>query len=320
MHAALVEDFKSPPRYREIPPPVANQGEVLLKVRAAALSNLVRGQASGAHYSSSTTLPFTPGNDGVGIAEDGARVYFIAPRAPFGSMAEYSVVSRAMTIPLPPEIDDTVAAALGNPGLATWGSLLGRAKLQPGEVVLINGATGIAGKQAIQVAKYLGASKIIATGRDEEALAELPALGADQTISLIQPPEDLLRSFRSALQESGVQVVLDFLWGPSAEAILAAAAGHGSLQGEPRIRFVQIGSISGNTITLPASLLRSSGLELLGSGLGSLSSAAILQSLTTMFAAESKMRFAIDIDPVPLSNVEEAWTRKGDDRRVVFIP
>ena len=128
-----------------------------------------------------------------------------------------------------------------------------------------------------------------------------------------------MRSFRSALQD-GVQVVLDFLWGPSAEAILAAAAGHGSPEGEPRIRFVQIGSISGNTITLPAQLLRSSGVELLGSGLGSLSSQAILQSLSTMFAAESKVRFAIDIDPVPLSKVEEAWTRKGEERRIVFIP
>jgi NADPH:quinone reductase-like Zn-dependent oxidoreductase len=320
MHAALVEDFSSPPRYREIPPPVPNEGEVLLKVLAAALSNLVRGQANGSHYSSGTTLPFTPGNDGVGVAEDGARVYFIAPRAPFGSMAEFTVVSRAMTIPLAADIDDTVAAALGNPGLATWGSLLGRAKLQPGEAVLINGATGIAGKQAIQVAKYLGASRIIATGRGgQEALAGLAALGADETISLSQPREDLLRSFRSALQGSGVQVVLDFLWGPSAEAILAAAGGHGSPQGEPRIRFVQIGSISGNTIMLPAGLLRSSGVELLGSGLGSLSSQAILQSLTTMFAAESKMRFAIDIDPVPLSQVEKAWTRK-EGSRIVFIP
>jgi NADPH:quinone reductase-like Zn-dependent oxidoreductase len=317
MHAALVEDFSSPPRYREIPPPVANQGEVLLKVRAAALSNLVRGQANGSHYSSGTTLPFTPGNDGVGVAEDGARVYFISPRAPFGSMAEYTVVSRVMTIPLAADIDDAVAAALGNPGLATWGSLLGRAKLQPGEVVMVNGATGIAGKQAIQVAKYLGASKVVATGRG--ALAGLAALGADETISLSQPHEDLVRSFRSALHGSGVQVVLDFLWGPSAEAILAAAAGHGSLEGEPRIRFVQIGAISGNTITLPAGLLRSSGVELLGSGLGSLSSQAILQSLSTMFAAASKMRFAIDVDPVPLSKVEEVWTRK-EESRIVFIP
>jgi NADPH:quinone reductase-like Zn-dependent oxidoreductase len=320
MYAALVEDFKSPPRYREVPPPLPMQGEVLLKVRAAALSNLVRGQANGSHYSSGTTLPFTPGNDGVGIAEDGARVYFIAPRAPFGSMAEYTVVPQSMTIPLSPDMDDAVAAALGNPGLATWGSLLGRAKLQPGEVVMINGATGIAGKQAIQVAKYLGASKVIVTGRgDQETLVGLKALGASETISLSQPHEDLVRSFRSAMHESGVQVVLDFLWGPSAEAILAAAAGHGNPEGEPRIRFVQIGSISGNTIALPAGLLRSSGVELLGSGLGSLSSQAILQSLSTMFAAQSKMRFAIDIDQVPLSQVEEGWTRK-EQNRIVFIP
>ena len=320
MNAALVEDFGSPPRYREIPRPVPNQGEVLLKVRAAALTNLVRVQANGSHYSSATKLPFTPGNDGVGVTEEGARAYFISPRSPFGSMAEYSVVAEAKTIPLPADIDDVVAAALGNPGLGTWAALLGRAKFQSGEGVMINGATGIAGKQAIQVAKYLGASKIVATGRDEDVFAELTALGANEIISLNQSKQDLLRSFGSVLQGSGVQVVLDYLWGPSAEAILAAAAGHGAPEGEPRIRFVQIGSISGNAITLSAQLLRSSGVELLGSGLGSLSSQAILQSLSTMFAAVSKVRFAIDIDPVPLSRVQEAWTQKGDERRIVFIP
>jgi NADPH:quinone reductase-like Zn-dependent oxidoreductase len=319
MHAAMVEDFSRPPRYRETSLPEANEGEVLLQVRAAALSNLVRGQANGSHYSSATTLPFTPGNDGVGvIREDGSRVYFIAPRAPFGSMAEYSVVSRAMTIPVPANIDDADAAALGNPGLATWGSLLGRAKFQSGEAILINGATGIAGRQAVQVAKYLGAAKIIATGRNEQALAEVAVLGADETISLNQPEDKLLRSFQSAL--SGVQVVLDYLWGSSAELILKAAAGHGSLEGQPRIRFVQVGSISGNTITLSAGLLRSSGVELLGSGLGSLSAQQILQALNAMFAAASAVQFAIDVDPVPLAQVEEAWPRKGDERRIVFIP
>jgi NADPH:quinone reductase-like Zn-dependent oxidoreductase len=288
-------------------------------VRAAALSNLVRSQANGSHYSSLTTLPFTPGIDGVGIVPaDGSRLYFISPRAPFGSMAEYSVVSRSMTIPVPANIDDADAAALGNPGLATWGSLLGRAKFQSGEGVLINGATGIAGRQAVQVAKYLGASKIIATGRKEEALAEVAVLGADETISLNQPEDNLLRSFRSAL--SSVQVVLDYLWGSSAELILKAAAGHGSLEGQPRIRFVQIGSISGNAITLSAGLLRSSGVELLGSGLGSLSGQQILQALNAMFAAASAVQFAIDVDPVPLAKVEEAWNRKGDERRIVFIP
>jgi NADPH:quinone reductase-like Zn-dependent oxidoreductase len=320
MHAALVESFQSPPQYRETAAPVANEGELLIKVRAAALSNLVRGQASGSHYSSLNRFPFIPGNDGVGVTSEGLRVYFISPRAPFGSMAEYTVVSKAMTIPLPAHIDDAVAAALGNPGLATWGSLLGRAKLQPGEAVLVNGATGIAGKQAIQVARYLGASRIIATGRNETALSELAALGATETISLNLPEDKLLQSFRAALDGPGVQVVLDYLWGASAEAILKAAAGHGSPDGEPRIRFVQIGSISGGTIALSAQLLRSSGVELLGSGLGSLSSKDILQSLRTMFAATVEVPFSIDIDPVPLNRVEEAWLRKADDRRIVFHP
>jgi NADPH:quinone reductase-like Zn-dependent oxidoreductase len=318
VHAAVVEDFRFPPRYRETAPAVANDGEVVLRVRGAALANLVRNQANGSHYSSATKLPFTPGYDGVGVDEEGRRVYFISPRFPFGSMAEYSVVSRAMTIPLAPELDDAVAAALGNPGIATWGALLGRANLRPGEGVLINGATGTAGKQAIQVAKYLGASRIIATGREEQVLAQLGSLGANETISLRQPEEHLLRSFRSAL--ASVQVVLDYLWGPSAELILRAAAGRGSAQGEPRIRFVQIGSISGDGITLPAQLLRSSGVELVGSGLGSLSAQQILQSLTTMFTAVTKVHFAIDIHPVPLARVEEAWTWKDDGRRIVFIP
>ena len=218
MHAAMVEDFTA--RLATARPPAgANQGEVLLQVRAAALSNLVRSQANGSHYSSLTTLPFTPGNDGVGVAEDGARVYFISPRAPFGSMAEYAVVSRSMTIPclqtstmrLRPrwEIQGL------RPGAPFWEGRSSRPVKGPDQR-----GDRDRRKQAIQVAKYLGASKIIATGRNEQALAELAVLGADETISLSQPEEDLLRSFRSAL--SGVQVVLDYLWGPSAELILKA--------------------------------------------------------------------------------------------------
>ena len=134
-------------------------GEVLVKVRAAALSNLVKGQASGKHYSSGSELPFVPGYDGVGTLPDGRRAYFFGPPAPFGAMAEWSVAAASRTILLPDAVDDVTAAALGNPGLASWGALLGRARLQPGESVLVNGATGVAGQQAIQVAKVLGAQQ-----------------------------------------------------------------------------------------------------------------------------------------------------------------
>ena len=235
-------------------------------------------------------------------------------------MAEYAVVSRAMTIPLSPGIEDAVAAALGNPGLATVG-LAPRQGEVPGRR---SGAdqwshrdrreAGHPGREisgCIENHRY--------RPRQSRSAGGIGCSGCGRDHLSSQPREDLLRSFRSALHEPGVQVVIDFLWGPSAEAILAAAAGHGSLQGEPRIRFVQVGAISGNTITLPGGLLRSSGVELLGSGLGSLSSQAILQSLSTMFEAQTKMRFAIDIDPVPLSEVEEAWTRQ-EPSRIVFIP
>ena len=318
MHAALVDSFSVPPRYGATAQPKPAEGDVLVRVKAAALTNLVRGQASGTHYSSEPVFPAVPGNDGVGTLPDGTRVYFVGPET--GSMAEWSVVDPRRTIALPDNLDDVTAAALGNPGLATWGALLGRAQFQSGEAVLINGATGTAGRQAVQVAKYLGASRIVATGRDEAALERLHDLGATETILLNGTDEELTSRFAPVVQGGGIQVVLDYLWGPSALAILTACGGHGSLRGEPRIRFVQIGAISGRTIPLPADILRSSGVELLGSGLGSLSAESILQALRTMYEAAATTPFVIETEAVPLSEVSAAWTRDTGNRRLVFVP
>lgn len=316
MNAAVVESFERPPCYATFREPSVGDGGVLIRVRAAALSNLVKGQASGTHYSSGSEMPFVPGFDGVGMLPDGRRVYFFGPPAPFGAMAEWSVAMPSRTVPLPDYVDDGTAAALGNPGLASWGALLGRARLQAGESVLVNGATGVAGQQAIQAAKQLGAHRVIATGRDQEALEKLRALGADETIWLRQSDEALVGSFRRAL--AGVDVVLDYLWGHSAECILAAVKGRGAPQGERRVRYVQIGSISGDAISLKADLLRSSGVELMGSGLGSLSAAAIVDALTEMFEVAASTGLKIETESVPLSEVETAWGRAESGRRVVF--
>jgi len=316
MNAAVVESFANPPRYATFRDPVPAEGQLLVKVHAAALSNLVKGQASGSHYSSGSELPFVPGNDGVGTLPDGQRVYFIGPPEPFGTMAEWSLTSPRRMIVLPDAVDDVTAAALGNPGLASWGPLLGRARMQPGESVLINGATGVAGRQAIQVARFLGARHIVATGRDESQFPSLLALGADRTISLNQPEDALVEAFRAALAE--VDIVLDYLCGPSAQYILNAARGHGNPNGEHRIRYIQIGAISGNTISLPADILRSSGLELMGSGLGSLSAAAIVAALTEMFKAAASTSLKVDTAPIPLAEVASAWQRTESGRRTVF--
>jgi NADPH:quinone reductase-like Zn-dependent oxidoreductase len=320
MNAAVIESFDRAPRYATFGEPEPQEGEVLIQVRASALSNLVKSQASGKHYSKTTEMPFVPGNDGVGILPDGQRVYFLNPRAPFGTMAEWSVVPAERTIPIPESMTDAVAAALGNPGLATWAALIGRARFEKGETVLVNGATGVAGKQAIQAAKFLGARRVIATGREQAALERLQELGADEIISLEQSDDLLEQSFRRVLHDEGVNVVLDYLWGRSAGLIFKSASGHGDPKGEPRIRFIQIGSISGDSIPLPAAELRSSGLELLGSGLGSLSADRILESLSTMYESAASAGLKIEVEAVALRDVEAQWDTFQSGRRLVFVP
>jgi NADPH:quinone reductase-like Zn-dependent oxidoreductase len=318
MNAAVVEIVGHLPHYTTFAEPPVGEGEVLVKVRAAALSNLVKARASGTHYSSGKKVPFVPGYDGVGSLPDGQRVYFFGPTSPFGTMAEWSVVSPSRTIPLPDGVDDVTAAALGNPGLASWGALLGRARMVAGESVLVNGATGVAGQQAVQVAKYLGARRVIATGRDEAVLSLLRTFGADETISLRQPADALAESFSKVLPD--VDVVLDYLWGESAESILTAAKGHGSPEGERRLRYVQIGSISGDSISFKSEWLRSSGVELMGSGLGSLSATAIVGALRKMFEAQaSGAGLKIDAKAVSLQQVEAMWNcTPPSGRRIVF--
>jgi NADPH:quinone reductase-like Zn-dependent oxidoreductase len=315
--AAIVHQFGSAPQYGDFDDPVPQEGEVVVAVHAAALSQLVRGQAAGRHYSSGSKVPFVPGVDGVGQLEDGRRVYFAFPRAPYGAMAQRAVVKRSMCIALPDDLGDVAAAAAANPGMSSWAALTERAGFQRDETVLINGATGAAGRLAIQISKYLGAKKVIATGRNQRSVEGLAALGADEIIMLEQSPQALEEIFRGNIRASGVNIILDYLWGASAQSLLAAVAGHGSENGEPRIRYVQIGSIAGQTINLSASVLRSSGLDLMGSGLGSVSNAGLLRSIAGLMKAMIPGKFLIEFQAVPLSQVETAWTG-GADGRIVF--
>ena len=317
MKAAVVHGAGALPRYGEFSEPVSQQDEVVVAVKAASLSQLVRAQASGKHYSSGSGLPFVPGVDGVGRLADGTRVYFAFPRSPYGSMAQCSVVQRSMCIPLPDELDDVTAAAAANPGMSSWAALMERAKFQAGEAVLINGATGAAGRLAIQIAKYLGAGKVIATGRNRKSVEGLSALGADAVIALDQSPPQLTEEFHQQIRANGVNIILDYLWGPSVESIFAAMGGHGSAQAEPRIRYVQIGSIAGQTVNLPAGVLRSSGLELMGSGLGSVSHERLLGSIAGLMKAIIPGKFKIDARAIQLSEVQTVWNGPGE-ARIVF--
>jgi NADPH:quinone reductase-like Zn-dependent oxidoreductase len=316
MKAAIVMEVGKTPIYGDFKEPAPANGEILVTVSAAALSNVVKSRASGRHYSSSGQTPFVVGIDGVGRLDDGRRVYFALPEAPFGSMSEKTVIPPSQCVSLPDDLDDVTAAAIANPGMSSWAAFKERAKLTVGETVLVNGATGTAGRLAVQIAKYMGARKVVATGRNAEALKALSALGADVTI----PLGDAGDAFEDALKEQftgdGIDVVLDYLWGQSAERIIIAGAKAG--KDAVPIRFVHIGSVSAPNITLPSAALRSSAITLMGSGIGSIPMDGIVKSIGELMRATVSGGFKIATKTFTLSEVEHVWAGANSMPRTVF--
>lgn len=309
MKAAIVSAAGERPVYGDFPEPQAEGEQVVVSVKAAAISQLAKARAAGKHYSAGSHYPFITGIDGTGTLENGDPVYFLAFNAPWGSMAERTQVPSGAIVPLPASLDPVLAAAIANPGMSSWAALTRRAQLQQGETVLINGATGTSGGLAVRIAKHLGAGKIIATGRNRDVLDQLRAQGVDITLTLDELPGVL-----PALMREGIDVVLDYLWGQSALDIMQAAVAGG----EKVVRFVQIGSLSGQEISLHSKLLRSSGLTLMGSGLGSVSDAELVACISEMLNAAAESDFSIAFQMRPLSEVAQAWQEDDSRSRTVF--
>jgi NADPH:quinone reductase-like Zn-dependent oxidoreductase len=315
MKAAVVTQSGEPPAYEDFPEPSPASGEQRIRVTAAALSHVTRSRAAGTHYSATGQFPFVVGVDGVGRLEDGSRVYFALPRPPYGSMADWTVASASQCVPLPDDLDDVTAAALANPGMSSWAAYCERARLKPGETVLVNGATGAAGRLAVQIAKHLGAGKVIATGRNVEALQEVAELGADVTLPLVEDGDALEDSVKAQFA-ARVDVVIDYLWGASAERLLIAAA-RTAEDGVP-IRFVQIGAVSGPNITLPSAVLRAAAIELMGSGIGSIARERFVDTVTELLHVASSAGFKIATRSVPLAEVQATWAETDSRRRTVL--
>ncbi|HBW4584162.1 TPA: zinc-binding alcohol dehydrogenase family protein [Klebsiella aerogenes] len=312
MKAAVVFDLNDGPIWADFTEPQPAAGYTLIDVRAAAISHVVKGRASGRHYSFDGTLPFVVGIDGVGMTSDGQRVYFAFPSAPFGSMAQRAPVALQNCLPLPDALDDISAAAMANPGMSAWAALVKRAQFQAGETVLINGATGSAGQLAVQIARYLGAKKIIATGRNAQALT---ALAADECINLTADEQTLNAQFAAA-RAGQIDVVVDYLWGRSAELLLPILAKY--TPGDKPVRYVQVGSLAGADIGLNGAVLRAAPLQLMGSGIGSLSMPQLLAATGEMLQAAVPGHFTIATTPLPLRDVAAAWPRDNSQKRTVF--
>ncbi len=319
MNAAVLHNIGKPPRFEPFSDPDPGEGEVIVNVRAAALKPVDKQLASGSHYASPRELPAVCGTDGVGHLDDGTRVFFGGPRRPFGAMAEHTVVGRAQCFAVPDGLDDEVAAAIPNPGVSAWLSLQHRARLAPGETVLIHGATGVTGKLAVQIAKILGAGRVVAAGRNEEVLQTLRQLGADETIRLNQPDQDLIEAFRRAAGGKGFDVIVDYLWGAPTEALLAAVARAEFAVAGSETRLVQVGESAGPTITLPAAVLRSAALTILGTA-GIPPREVLTDALQQVMNHAAQGLLRVDTERVALRDIEGAWERGMHGRRLVVIP
>jgi len=318
MNAAVLHALGKIPRFEQFHEPVSAEGEVVVRVCAAALKPVDKQMAAGTHYASFRELPVVCGLDGVGHLDDGSRVFFAGPGRPHGAMAERTVVRRAQCFAVPDSLSDDIAAALPNPGVSAWLTLKERAKLAPGETVLILGATGVTGKLAVQIAKILGAGRVIAAGRNEKALNSLLELGADATIQSDQSGEELTKVFAREASDKGFQVVIDYLWGPPTEALLAALTRNEFAAIGRETRLVQVGESAGAAISLPAAVLRSAPLTIRGTA-GMPAPEILMDALQQVLAYGASGKLRIDTERVPLIDIESAWQREGRSR-LVFIP
>jgi NADPH:quinone reductase-like Zn-dependent oxidoreductase len=320
MQAAVLRELGKPPRCEDFPEPSAGNEEAILEVRAASLKPVDQQLAAGTHFASPRELPVICGTDGVGNLPDGTRVFFGGPRRPYGAMAQRTVAPAAFCFPVPDALDDATAAALPNPGVSALLALSQRAKLAEGEKVLILGATGVTGKLAVQIAKRLGAGRVIASGRNPQALEKLRGLGADVAIPLNQPDEDLRKAFSQEAGEDGFNVVIDYVWGRPTEVLLSAITRPEFAVVNPETRLVQVGESAGPTIALPAAALRSTALTILGTA-GIPSRNVLVAAMHRVLDWAAKGALQIETETVPLAEIEKVWQRpESGHRRLVVLP
>lgn len=308
MKQAQVANWGELPKYIDVDEPGdAPAGHVQLRVLAVGVAQLVKGRATGKHYSAKT-LPHIPGVDGVGQAADGQLYYFNAMSDQGGSMTEVINVPRQKVVPIPDGTDPVQVAGLVNPVMASWMALAKRTTgLQRGFTALIIGATGMSGVAAVDVARIFGAAKVVGVGR---SAAKMAGLGLDATIELgADPTETSGIDWTSAMD---VDVILDFLYGPPTLSLFTA------LKPEKPVQYVQIGTVVERTITLSGDLLRSKDITMRGTGPGAWQMKDFGAELPKMIEviASGKVRPG-KFQQVKMADIESAWIQQGGDRIII---
>jgi NADPH:quinone reductase-like Zn-dependent oxidoreductase len=308
MHAAVVTSFDEPPHYQEfeVPQPTSDD-EIVVDVVAVGLHPRVRTGARGAHYSSTGILPMIPGIDAVGRRADGKLIYFIAFDDVIGTMAGKAVVDVRRAIELPEDVDVLKVAAAMNPAMSAWVALRRRVPIEAGQSVLVLGATGNAGTMAVQVAKRLGAGRVVGAGRDATRLAALTSVGADEVVQLTDDADATASALAAAAAD--VDIVIDYLWGKPAQHAMMALLTERKDRSRA-LNWIQIGAMAGPTIELPSVALRSANLRIQGNGQGAVSTKVYLAELPSLVDEIDAGTIAVTANSAPLADVQKIWLER----------
>jgi NADPH:quinone reductase len=307
MRAVVVKSVGSPPAPAEVDEPVRGEGTALVSVDAAPLNPVEIRVAAGRHPRRAQP-PYVPGLEGMGrVVEStrippGRRVRFEAAALPgfgaHGTLAERAAVPEESLVDIPDEAADDLAAALGVVAITAL-LALERAAPARGERVLVLGATGAVGQMAVQLAKLLGAGRVVGAGRNAERLERVHELGADQVVEL--DDGDLTEAFEHAAG-GPLDVVIDPLWGEPAMAALQAIA--------PEGRLVNVGQSAGTDVRIPLEIVRNrqGAIHAISSGWTDLERKAALYRRALEYSLAGHL--TVDRDVVPLDDVAAAWERQ----------
>jgi len=337
MIAALLTEHGKPPEPAAYELAAPAPGQCRVRVAAAPIVPLDLLCASGTSYFGPPALPYVPGVSGVGVRDDGTRVWFstgAGMRPGDGSLAEAAVAEE--TVPLPAGVPDAVAAALGLSAIAAWMALTWKGQLRPGERVLVLGAGGTVGQVAVQAAVALGAGTVVAASRRETHRKRALDRGATATVDLSVPSGssgpagggpagdgpagtgpsqvDTLVDRLRAAAGGPVDLVVDPVGGAASTAALLVLGDGG--------RLVHLGGAGGPTATFSSAALRSGSHSILGYTNNSLTREQRGQALTRVLELAAAGRCDVAYETVGLTEVADAWTRAGaaPDGRLVVVP
>jgi NADPH2:quinone reductase len=307
----VINELGQTPELADRPEP---SGEAIYEISAVSLNAIDINVGAGRYFGGHPELPFVTGCEGVGRARDGTRVYLFSDGVGLsrdGLLSERAAAPADLGIPLPEAVSDEIAASCGIAGMAGWMPVAWRAPVRKDDRVLVLGATSTVGLVAVQAAKLLGATHVVAAGRNPERLERAAELGADATVSLEQ--DDLVTAFKEAAGGDGPTYIVDALWGPPAAAGIQAAA--------PGWRMVQVGQSAGAEVPLSSAAIRGKMGELYGYTDFAVPKGEFAEEYLRLVGHAAAGEIMFDIETYPLERIAEAWERQaaGPNAKIVVM-